>query len=97
MNKGQKRVKTAIDMVGVFLHPYIQGEVGQMQQLTIVIFRGRADKEVELGQTLDLRVGPVKAGVGESQLDLFGRVVRVKRGVKLQSNKMMFVILGYLF
>ena len=63
-----------------------------MQQLTIVVFRGRADKEVELGQTLDMRVVPVEAGVGESQLDLLGRVIRVKRGVKLQSNKIMLVI-----
>jgi hypothetical protein len=69
-----------------------------MKQLTIVVLRGRADKEVELGQALDLRVGPVEAGVGESQLNLLSRVVRVKCGVKLQkhnkynSYNMLFVL-----
>ncbi len=54
-----------------------------MKQLAIVVLRGRADKEVELGQALDLCVGPVEAGVGKSQLNLLSRVVRVECGVKL--------------
>ncbi len=58
-------------------------EIGEVQQLTVVVLRGRPDEEVQLGQTLDLRVRPVEVGVGQRQLDLLGRVVRVKRRVQL--------------
>ena len=58
-------------------------EVGEVQQLTVVVLGCRPHEEVELGQTLDLRVCPVEVGVGQRQLDLLSRVVRVKRRVQL--------------
>ncbi len=64
-------------------HLYGQVEVGKVQQLTVVVLGCRPDEEVELGQTLDLRVRPVEVGVGQRQLDLLSRVVRIKRRVQL--------------
>lgn len=64
---------------------YLNGEcqVGQVEQLTVVVLGGRPDEQVELGQTFDLGVGPVEVGVRQRQLHLLRRVVRIQGCVEL--------------